>query len=86
MNLIPVSKGVEYLEVHPTTLAAHREQGWRECAKRDLEADPEGAKKAVDMKVDELKAALTSKGVAIPEGAKKPDLVALLEASGDGQA
>lgn len=33
------------------------------------------------LKVDELKAALEAKGVAWPEGAKKPDLAALLDAA-----
>ena len=44
----------------------------------------EGAKKAASQPkgptVDELKAALTEKGVEIPEGAKKADLQALLDA------
>lgn len=81
MNLIPVSKGSEYLEVHPTTLQAHRELGWSECEKRELpaeEGDSEGAKKAT---VAELREALAAKGIDIPEGAKKADLVALLEAA-----
>ncbi|RZL39234.1 MAG: hypothetical protein EOP35_04145 [Rubrivivax sp.] len=79
--LIPVAKGDEYLEVHPTTLAAHRELGWRECEAREQpadDADPEGAKKAT---VAELREQLAAKGIEIPEGAKKADLVALLEAN-----
>lgn len=43
----------------------------------------EGAKKAVAQpkapSVDELRAALTAKGIDIPEGAKKADLQALLD-------
>ncbi|AZG15422.1 hypothetical protein EHF44_16770 [Cupriavidus pauculus] len=42
----------------------------------------EGAKKAATQpkaSVDELRAALTAKGIEIPEGAKKADLQALLD-------
>lgn len=43
--------------------------------------DPEGAKKASEgLTVTEIKEALTAKGIAIPEGAKKADLQALLDA------
>ena len=41
------------------------------------DGEPEGAKKAT---VAELRAALEAKGVEVPEGAKKADLQALLEA------
>lgn len=34
------------------------------------------------LKVDELKAALTAKGIAFTEGAKKDELAALLDAAG----
>jgi hypothetical protein len=34
-ELIAVSKGEDYLEVHPTTLAGHKAVGWKECAKRE---------------------------------------------------
>lgn len=45
-------------------------------------SDPEGAKKPSDgLKVEELKEALTAKGISIPEGAKKPELAALLDAT-----
>ncbi len=44
--------------------------GWREI----------DAKKPSDgLNVEELRAALTAKGIAIPDGAKKPDLQALLD-------
>lgn len=36
-------------------------------------------KPSAGLKVDELKAALTAKGLAIPEGAKKDELAALLD-------
>ncbi|MFZ6773034.1 HeH/LEM domain-containing protein [Undibacterium sp. SXout7W] len=40
--------------------------------------DDAGAKKA-DLNVNQLKEELTAKGIEIPEGAKKADLVSLLE-------
>lgn len=44
--------------------------------------DPEGAKKADKAPgIADLRAALTEKGVQIPEGAKKADLQALLDAA-----
>ena len=42
------------------------------------DGEPDGAKKAT---VAELRAALEAKGVEVPEGAKKADLQALLDAS-----
>jgi hypothetical protein len=75
---IPVAKDGEYIEVHPSTLAAHKAIGWRECPKQEPIEDPEGAKKAT---VAELREALTAKGVEIPEGAKKADLQALLDSA-----
>ena len=41
---------------------------------------PGGTKK---LSVGELRAALTEKGIDIPEGAKKPELQALLDASAE---
>lgn len=50
-----------------------------DAAKHELfDADLEGAKKAT---VAELREALTAKGIEIPEGAKKAELQALLDAS-----
>jgi len=47
--------------------------------------DEEGAKKAdKSLSVADLKAALTEKGVEIPEGAKKADLQALLDEANKG--
>jgi hypothetical protein len=40
--------------------------------------DPEGAKK---LSVSDLREALTAKGIAFPEGAKKAELQALLDAA-----
>ena len=42
-----------------------------------LDGEPDGAKKAT---VAELRAALEAKGVEVPDGAKKADLQALLDA------
>lgn len=79
VELIPVTKHGEYLEVHPVALAQHEALGWVKCARQEhADADPEGAKKAT---VAELKEALAAKGIEIPEGAKKADLQALLDAA-----
>jgi hypothetical protein len=42
--LTPVSRAGEYLEVHPTALANHKELGWAECERRETVAveDPSG--------------------------------------------
>jgi hypothetical protein len=42
-ELIAVSKGADYLEVHPTTLKAHKAQGWKECAMRAAAPAPDDA-------------------------------------------
>ena len=39
-TLTPVSRGDEYMEVHPTALANHKELGWSECERREVVADP----------------------------------------------
>ena len=39
IELIPVSKGADYLEVHPTTLAGHKAAGWVECEKREIKEE-----------------------------------------------
>lgn len=76
-DLIPVSKNGEYLEVNRVALLQHKHLGWVECAKQEP-AEDEGAKKAT---VAELRESLTAKGIEIPEGAKKAELQALLDAS-----
>jgi len=75
VNLIPVLKNGEYLEVHPTCLADHKALGWVECEKREEES-ADGS----NLSVAQLKEALTAKGIEIPAGAKKADLQALLDA------
>lgn len=78
-ELIPVTKHGEYLEVHPVALAQHEALGWVKCARQEpADDEPDGAKKAT---VAELREALTAKGIAIPDGAKKPELQALLDAA-----
>lgn len=78
VELIPVAKGGEYLEVHSSTLADHQRLGWAPCARQEPADEPDGAKKAAT--VHEIKAALEAAGVPVPEGAKKADLQALLTA------
>lgn len=78
-DLIPVTKHGEYIEVHPVALAQHEALGWVKCARQEpADDEPDGTKKAT---VAELREALTAKGIAIPEGAKKADLQALLDAA-----
>lgn len=50
-------------------------EGW---AEEDGGKAPQG-KPSAGLKVDDLKAALAAKGIAIPEGAKKEELAALLD-------
>ena len=40
-DLIPVSKGADYLEVHPDALEEHKRLGWAECARREPSIDAE---------------------------------------------
>lgn len=78
-EFIPVAKGSDYIEVHPAALAGHQAVGWKVCGRREPAEDAsEGAKKA---SIGELRDALTAKGIPIPEGAKKADLQALLDAA-----
>jgi hypothetical protein len=76
VELIPVSKGADYLEVHPTTLAGHKAVGWTECAKREAEEPTDGSSPVT---AADLKAALTAKGIAFKGNASKADLQALLD-------
>lgn len=34
-DLIPVSKGADYIEVHPDALDEHKRLGWAECERRE---------------------------------------------------
>lgn len=79
IELIPVTKDGEYIEVNPATLAEHKALGWVLCARQEpSDNEPDGAKKAPT--VPEIKATLEAAGVTVPDGAKKADLVALLNA------
>lgn len=79
IELIPVTKDGEYIEVNPATLAEHKALGWVQCARQEpADDEPDGAKKAPT--VPEIKATLEAAGVTVPDGAKKADLVALLTA------
>lgn len=79
VTLIAVAKGDDYLEVHPTTLAAHKARGWRECAKRDAPA--EAPKAPADMTAAELKGELEAYRVDFKGNASKADLVELVTAA-----
>ena len=77
IELIPVSKDGAYLEVHPSTLAAHRGAGWRECAKQEQVevADTNGDGK---LSIGEIREVLTARGIQFDPKAKKAELAALL--------
>lgn len=77
-ELIPVANGGEYLEVHPTALANHKELGWAECARREPAVDGDG--KSVKLTVADLREQLTAKGIAFDPAASKADLQALFDA------
>lgn len=76
-NLIPVAKDGEYIEVHPTCLAAHKSAGWKECEKREVEAEPEPD--APELTAKQIKEALTARGIEFKSNASKADLQALLD-------
>lgn len=79
VELVAVSKGADYLEVHPTTLAAHRAAGWAPCIKREVAAEVD-SKPSHGLNVADLKAALAAKNIAIPDGVTlKADLAKLLD-------
>ena len=57
---------------------------WLKRRKAELASDDAAGavgKPTDGLKVEELKAALEAKGIAIPDGAKKADLAALLDAA-----
>lgn len=45
MELIPVIKDGQYLEVHPTTLKAHKAIGFVECDRQEPVAESEPVKR-----------------------------------------
>ena len=76
IELIPVTKGGEYLEVHPTALADHQRCGWSQCARQEA-ADAPDTNGDGKVTAAELKAALTAAGVTFKSNASKGDLIAL---------
>ncbi len=79
-ELIPVTKHGEYLEVHPVALAQHEALGWVKCARQEP-ADGPDANGDGKVTAAELRAALTSAGVAFKANASKAELQALLDAA-----
>ena len=77
MELIPVSKDGEYIEIHPATLADHKRIGWLECERQAAQPDTNGDGKVT---AAELRAALTAAGVPFKSNASKPELQALVDA------
>jgi hypothetical protein len=71
MQLIPVTKDGEYLEVHPVALVAHKALGWAEC-ERVADTNADGKVTAA-----ELKAALSDAGVKFHVNLGKDKLAAL---------
>ena len=45
IELIPVAKGGEYIEVHPAALDEHKRLGWAECARQDQADKPKPGRK-----------------------------------------
>lgn len=74
-ELIPVAKGGEYLEVHPTALANHRELGWAACERREV------AVEEAKLTIAQLRDELTARSIEFDPAAKKADLQALLDAA-----
>lgn len=83
-HLIPVSKGADYLEVHPNTLAEHKKLGWTQCAKRQDTAAQGGEGVSDKLGVAELRGKLIELGIEFDPKAKKADLQALLDAAAQG--
>lgn len=74
MELIAVSKAGEYLEIHPSTLAAHQAAGWAQCDKQAAPAEPATAEPAT---AAELKSILTDAGVKFDARWSRDKLAAL---------
>lgn len=76
IELIPVTKDGEYIEVNPVALSAHKALGWQQCARQEPAEAPDTN---ADGKVTaaELKAALTEAGVKFDARWNKDKLAAL---------
>lgn len=81
-DLIPVSKGSDYLEVHPDALTEHQRLGWAPCVKRE-DAETQGGE-GEKLGVADIRAKLTELGIEFDPKAKKADLQALLDAAAQG--
>lgn len=79
MELIPVSKDGDYIEIHPTALADHQRCGWAQCARQDA-ADAPDTNGDGKVTAAELRAALTAAGVTFKSNASKTELQALVDA------
>jgi len=79
IELIPVTKDGEYIEVNPVALSAHKALGWQQCARQEPAEAPDTNG---DGKVTaaELKAALTAAGVAFKSNASKAELKSIKNA------
>lgn len=71
MDLIPVTKDGEYIEVNPAALAETLALGWTVCDKQE----PPSPKL---MTIAEVRDALTAAGIPFDLNGKKADLIALL--------
>ncbi len=79
MDLIPVTKDGEYIEVNPVALAETLALGWVQCEKQ-ADASPKR------MTVAEVREALTEKGIPFDLNGRKADLVALLDSAVEAPA
>lgn len=87
-ELIPVAKGDEYHEVHPTCLAAHKAIGFVECERREVaetEAKEGEEGESAPLTAKQMKEALTARGIEFKPNASKADLQALLDAAGPAE-
>ncbi len=70
-----IEKQNEQLVVYQSTLSEHESLGWVFLGPEETKKDDKGLSA---LKVDELKAMLTEKGIDFDPKAKKDDLIALL--------
>ncbi|MDY0626733.1 HeH/LEM domain-containing protein, partial [Pasteurella multocida] len=75
-----IEKQNEQLVVHQSTLSEHESLGWVVLGPEETKKDDKGLSA---LKVDELKAMLTEKGIDFDPKAKKEDLIALLSEEGE---
>lgn len=79
-HLIPVSKGADYLEVHPNALTEHKKLGWAECEKQSKSkavSDSDGARLPDAEQRKLLIDMLTERGIAFDEAMGTDELRAL---------